>query len=67
MKKRKIYIQNEQFLEVVLMKTNFDTLGSINYISKILHKPAGFFGIAGTKVFLNSSSFLFFLNRIKEE
>lgn len=61
MKKRKVYIQDEQFLEVVLMKTNFDTLGAISYISKILHKPPGFFGIAGTKVFpKNSILFIFY-------
>ena len=50
MKKRKIYQKSEKYLQFTLMKTNFETLGAINYISKILHKPPGFFGIAGTKV-----------------
>lgn len=50
-KKRRVYKPTDnQHLEFVLNKTNFDTLSAINYIGKIVHKPISFFGIAGTKV-----------------
>ena len=52
-KKRRFYtkIDNEH-LEFVLNKTNFDTLSAINYIGKMLYKPVSYFGIAGTKVII---------------